>query len=141
MAAQVLEVPMCLPSRANLEHTHWHRAKLVKQQHAKLTLALRVVSKPKLPVTVHLVRISPRSLDDDNLRGAFKAVRDCLATWMGLEDDKGPEARWLYDQARDPQKRTGYQAIRLAIVEGQFDCPVCGSALPSDPLDDICRDG
>lgn len=51
-----------------------------------------------LPVDVRLTRVGSKELDDDNLRMSLKAVRDVVAEWLGLPDDKGPEVRWMYDQ-------------------------------------------
>lgn len=48
---------------------------------------------------VLLKRIAPRRLDDDNLRGALKAVRDEVAAFLGV-DDGDARVEWLYDQAR-----------------------------------------
>lgn len=35
---------------------------------------------------VTLTRIAPRPLDDDNLSGRLKGVRDQVAAWLGLDD-------------------------------------------------------
>ena len=53
-------------------------------------------------IEVRLVRLAPGLLDDDNLRGALKAVRDAVAAWIGI-DDRNPIASWGYDQTRAPQ--------------------------------------
>lgn len=53
-------------------------------------------------IEVRLVRLAPGLLDDDNLRGALKAVRDAVAAWIGI-DDRNPIASWAYDQTRAPQ--------------------------------------
>ena len=50
-----------------------------------------------LPVIVRLTRIGQKRLDDDNLRMALKAVRDCVAAWLGV-DDANPLIRWEYGQ-------------------------------------------
>jgi len=55
--------------------------------------------RPALPCTVLMTRIAPRKLDDDNLRGAFKAVRDQVAAWLGV-DDADPRVTWAYAQER-----------------------------------------
>ena len=48
---------------------------------------------------VKLVRVSPGTLDDDNLRGALKAVRDGIADALGV-DDGGFCVRWEYHQEK-----------------------------------------
>lgn len=50
-----------------------------------------------LPVIVKLTRIGQKRLDDDNLRPTLKAVRDCVAAWLGC-DDADPRIRWEYGQ-------------------------------------------
>lgn len=54
-------------------------------------------------VQVTLVRCSPstRPMDDDNVRGSLKAIRDEVAVWLGL-DDGNPAVRWEYAQQRAP---------------------------------------
>lgn len=55
-------------------------------------------------VSVLLVRVAPRLLDDDNLRGALKAVRDGVADALGT-DDRDPRIQWAYTQR---QRRKTY---------------------------------
>lgn len=62
-------------------------------------------------ICVHLTRIAPRPLDDDNLSRAFKAVRDGIADAMGI-GDKAEEYRWVYHQRSD--KALGY-AIEIKM--------------------------
>ena len=59
-------------------------------------------------VRVLLVRMSPRKLDDDNLRGAMKAVRDAIAAWVGI-DDGSARWEWCYGQRKGPL------AVKIAI--------------------------
>lgn len=40
---------------------------------------------------------SGQLLDDDNLQGAFKGLRDAIASWLGV-DDGNPAIKWEYDQ-------------------------------------------
>jgi len=71
---------------------------------------------PVVPLTVKLTRISPRRLDDDNLRAALKGMRDEIAWQMGI-DDRHPNVKWDYDspgQERGPAK---YQAVRVVIEQ------------------------
>lgn len=48
-------------------------------------------------INVTLCRVSPRALDDDNLRSALKATRDGIADALGV-DDRHPSVRWQYGQ-------------------------------------------
>lgn len=112
----IVEIPMAIPSRANARG-HWRRRhQLSKQQRATTTLALlKFEHRPQLPATVRLVRVAPRVLDDDNLRGALKSVRDAVADWLGLPNDRDPRVLWLYGQARDEKARARYVAARIEI--------------------------
>jgi hypothetical protein len=53
--------------------------------------------KVKLPCVVKFTRIAPRKLDDDNLRSAFKGIRDEVARLLGV-DDGGDQVKWEYEQ-------------------------------------------
>jgi hypothetical protein len=49
---------------------------------------------------IRLTRVTaPRGkiLDDDNLRGCLKAVRDGVADWLGINDND-PRVSWHYAQ-------------------------------------------
>ena len=50
------------------------------------------------PLVVSLARFGKRLLDDDNLAGSFKAIRDEVAACLNRDD--GPKAgiRWVYQQ-------------------------------------------
>ena len=79
---------------------HWAvKAKLTKshRQTALKTLQQLGASKPELPIDVYLTRIAPRQLDSDNLSSGFKAVRDGVADWLGI-DDGHPGIAWHYKQ-------------------------------------------
>lgn len=51
---------------------------------------------PPLPARVTFTHVG-RAMDDDNLRSAFKALRDEVANWLGV-DDGGTEVAWEYQQ-------------------------------------------
>ena len=58
-----------------------------------------------LPCEVTLTRLSPRKLDDDNLVGAFKWIRDAISEHFlpGLRPgraDDNPGFTWKYAQTR-----------------------------------------
>ena len=61
---------------------------------------------------VTLIRISPRELDDDNLRGALKHVRDGVADRLGI-DDRDPRVEWRYAQRKGKQKAV---EVELGVV-------------------------
>ena len=97
-------VPVETPSLANLRE-HWasrsrraalHRSTALWHMRAHQT-------KPSLPCVVKLTRISPRELDDDNLRPALKSVRDGVADWLNI-DDRDPLVKWEYGQEKGKPK-------------------------------------
>lgn len=74
--------------------------------------ALKRPLHPGEHAVVALVRTQvPRSrgLDDDNLRGALKAVRDEVAKALGV-DDKCERVLWTYGEVKGPE-----HGVRIAI--------------------------
>lgn len=102
-----IDLDMELKSEAN-QREHWaKKARRVKAQREHVMWAFKAErpDKPELPVTVTLTRIAPRRFDDDNLRGAFKAVRDQVAEWLGV-DDADPQVEWGYaDRKGKPKEK------------------------------------
>lgn len=116
----VVEIPMKLPSASNMRE-HWaakHRRVKAQREATRLVLKTkpirwvsdasgRVAYAPMLAhwsvarLAITLTRVSPRKLDDDNLRGAFKACRDEVAAHFGV-DDADPRIVWRYAQERGP---------------------------------------
>jgi hypothetical protein len=69
--------------------------------------------KGSMRFTITLTRIYSKRgkpLDDDNLRGSLKAVRDGVADALGFKDDSNPRLAWTY--AEEPG--TQY-AVRVQI--------------------------
>jgi hypothetical protein len=83
---------------------HWAvRAKRAKTQRFTTEVLLRSKLGRYLwtgrKVVVTMTRLGRRNLDDDNLAGAMKHVRDGVADWMGV-DDGSPLITWRCRQAR-----------------------------------------
>lgn len=101
----VFEVPMTLPSVANLRE-HWSaRARRTKAQRSMTYLCCRnTIARgeelPNPPCVVRLIRQSPRALDTDNLSSAFKAVRDEVAKMLGVDDRHSEIVSYEYLQRR-----------------------------------------
>ena len=96
-----VEMDMKIVSVTNMR-LHWAaKARLTKSQRQKTRNALAAVAQSfgveVLPVTVVLTRIAPRQLDGDNLQSGFKAVRDGVADWLGV-DDGSSLIDWQYCQ-------------------------------------------
>ena len=94
-------VPVQTRSETNMRE-HWsdrYRRSRAQKRTVGGVLAVEGVlhTPPPPPVVVTLTRMGGRRLDDDNLRGALKYVRDALAEWLGV-DDRDPRVAWRYDQ-------------------------------------------
>lgn len=101
----------------NREH-YLTRARRVKKEREYVYWVLKGKEKPKIPCSVLLTRIKPqgKDLDDDNLTGALKGVRDQVAEWLGVDDGDRMTVRYRYAQRRGPWG-----------VEIEFGEPVKGS--------------
>lgn len=80
------------------------RGKKVKRERTAVAwslVALLPRERPSLPCVVTLTRLAPSNgLDDDNLAGALKAVRDQVAVWLGVDDRRRELVRYRYEQER-----------------------------------------
>lgn len=108
---------MKIVSVANMR-LHWAiKAKLAKDQRTRTRMSLAAVAESSgaemLPVTVVLTRIAPRRLDGDNLQSGFKAVRDGVADWLGVDDGNGL-IDWQYAQRSG---RPGEYAVEVEVIK------------------------
>ena len=55
------------------------------------------------PLVVTLTRHGKRLLDDDNLAGSFKAIRDEVATQLGRDDNPKSGISWVYKQDKSKE--------------------------------------
>lgn len=118
MIPLVVTLPLRLVSEPNARYGHWAmKAKRVKEQRTVVRLALGAHVAGRAPCRVLLTRIGPRRLDDDNLRGACKAVRDAVATALGI-DDADPRVSWAYDQRRAHPDERGTM-VHLTRTRGE----------------------
>ena len=89
-----------LVSEANARE-HW-RARAARTKTQKLTVGLvlhsLVAAPPSPPVDIVIVRTSPGTLDDDNLQGSGKHVRDAVAKWIGIDDGRRAGFRCRVEQ-------------------------------------------
>ncbi len=103
-------MPGHLPSRANERLNRWAAARLTMSQRQRayvwtLHAFCAAKPKPKLPVTITLMRISPRLLDSDNIEGAFKHIRDGIADAFGVDDSPRSPVTWRYGQRKGSPAR------------------------------------
>lgn len=79
------------------------RVKLEKEAMAWRLSCFKAADRPATPCTFTLTRVAPSDgLDDDNLTGSLKAVRDAVAAWIGVDDKLRNVVRYRYEQARGP---------------------------------------
>jgi hypothetical protein len=98
---------------------HWRvKAKRVASERNSTSYALMGEQKPPIPCSVRLTRVGPGMLDDDNLVGAMKGVRDEIAKWLGIDDRHSETVRYVYAQRR---------ASVEWIVTVEFGAPVAGA--------------
>lgn len=102
MAAQVIWIPIRTGRGLN-ERGHWAtKARRVKAEREAAQWALVGAQKPPLPCVVVLTRVGPTNgLDDDNLAGSQKAIRDQIAQWLGVDDRRNQIVRYEYRQRRE----------------------------------------
>ena len=107
---------MKIVSVANMR-LHWAvKAKLVRDQRTRTRMSLNAAAQSSglemLPVTVVLTRVAPRRLDGDNLQSGFKAVRDGVADWLGVDDGNGL-IDWQYAQRSG---KAGEYAVEIEVI-------------------------
>lgn len=91
-------LPIKIISTANARLNRFQLAAMNKAQRATARHALQALAMPPAPpMTIVLTRIGPKTLDTDNLAGGFKAARDGIADWLGV-DDGHPGLDWQYEQ-------------------------------------------
>jgi hypothetical protein len=102
----------------NGRRARWSAGKRERETSRVLTLALLAKPGggrwiPKPPITVTLVRIAPRKLDDDNNEGGFKHIRDGISDTLGIDDGPDSGIEWKYGQERGEPKE---YAMRITIA-------------------------
>ena len=109
-----VDIPVKTVSEAN-GRQHWaDKAARVRlhRRTAQIVARKALQGARPLPCVITLTRLSPRELDDDNLRQALKAVRDGIADYFDV-DDRDPSIRWEYGQ----KKASKYHAVRMTVEE------------------------
>lgn len=116
----VLTLPIKTVSESN-SREHWTaRNKRKRSQQEEILFEWRNKAgqqRFKLPCRVTFTRYSTKFLDDDNIRGAFKGVRDAVASLLGVDDDPMAPVEWCYVQERT-KKREHLVIIEVKSIEG-----------------------
>lgn len=99
------------PSVAN-KSEHWGKrhARARRQRADAAAAVFDLRDKLTFPITVTLVRVSPRPLDSDNLAASLKAIRDGICDGLlpanrrnqsqAWADDSDGQIEWRYEQRR-----------------------------------------
>lgn len=66
---------------------------------------------------VTLTRVAPRALDDDNLVGRLKSVRDEVAKVLGIDDRRVDLLRFEYAQRKGPPKHHAVEVELRSVQE------------------------
>lgn len=114
MTSWQIRLPVVIESVAN-KREHWSVKAKRTAQHRLLGRSINPLGLT-LPCTVWLTRIAPRQLDDDNLRSAFKALRDGIADRLGVKDND-PRVRWEYAQERGKPKEYAARVTITALTD------------------------
>lgn len=113
-----LSIPITLISENNAREAWQARSTRRKgQRHTVYVYLLKMYGAKCLvvgPWHVTITRVAPRSLDDDNLSGSAKAVRDEIAKWMGFDDSKKSPITWGYAQRKG--SKPGEYACEIVIA-------------------------
>lgn len=103
--AYTITLPIRITSNANLRE-HWAvRADRARNQRRAVAIEMHGTCPSTLRrwqggICVTLCRIGKRLLDDDNLAGGFKAVRDEIAAQLGRDDGPASGITWRYTQIK-----------------------------------------
>lgn len=116
---RIIDIPLRTSSGLNARE-HWRaRTARVRKEREAVAWMLKTATRPTLPCSVLLTRVAPSSgLDDDNLAGSLKSVRDEVARWLGVDDRDRMTVRYRYAQTRGPW------GVRI-----EFGEPVAGAQL------------
>ena len=111
---QAIDVFVPLKVGAGLnDRLHWRaRGAKVKRERTQAFAVLARITKP-FPAVITLTRVSAGALDDDNLQGAMKAVRDGVADAFHLADNH-PGLSWRYAQEKCKHGQFGVR-IRIEV--------------------------
>lgn len=124
---QSVQFPM-RTERGQNAREHWRdRARRVKDEKWSTAWSLVSVFGPRnpwpLPLIVTLTRGAPSGgLDDDNLVGSLKTVRDAVADWLGVDDKRSDLVRYRYAQERAKREwfvRIEFQPMPTAATKEQ----------------------
>lgn len=114
MAIAEYLIPVKTPNPVRGSQGNWRAAARTRKSQRRAAGYL-TPRRMRAPAIVHMTRLSPGLLDDDNLRPALKSIRDGIADALHI-DDGSDAVRWQYAQARC---KRGEEGVRVRIVNGK----------------------
>lgn len=116
-----LQFPLKIKSEAN-NYDHWTIKKKRKDNQKLLVkhhLRTQLINL-KLPLMIVMTRISPRSLDEDNLVSALKTIKDAIADHIRPNQAPGQAdntnlIQWAYNQEKGPPKTNALKLEMYSI--------------------------
>jgi len=81
-----IDLPIKTVAGLNAREHYRARAARVKSERHAACVTVKVTKRP-FPCVVTMTRLSPGTLDSDNLQGSFKAIRDGIADAYQLPDN------------------------------------------------------
>jgi hypothetical protein len=108
-------IPLRTVSAANARE-HWAK-KAARNRGERTVVAAYFLAMPdvfretRAPLVVTFTRYGKRLLDDDNLSGSFKAIRDEVAKQLGRDDGPRGRVEWRYKQ-----EKSGEYAVRIEVT-------------------------
>lgn len=101
-----IDIPIRTARGLNSREHHYTRWARTRKEKEAVGFYLRTHGrrKPAMPCVVLLTRIAPsEGLDDDNLQGSLKSVRDAVAEWLDVDDKLQHVVKYEYLQQRGPE--------------------------------------
>ncbi len=99
--AIVLDVDAPPQSINKLVSEHWQsRGHRRERERRAVARALEGKPQPSPPWCVTFTRIGSHTLDSDNLAISFKAYRDEICDWLGVDDRDSDTVRFEYEQRK-----------------------------------------
>jgi hypothetical protein len=107
-------LPLRIESTPN-KREHWAaKARRTSLHRTTAHYALKENLAPRWSrIKVRLIRVAPRAMDSDNLAAGFKAVRDGVADWLGI-DDGSDRVVWEYAQTKGAVRE---YMVRVQVVD------------------------
>ena len=126
------ELPIKVDTANKTLSQHWskrHKKSKTNGNGLRFVLNTQPLS-PQLPCCVTLTRIAPRALDEDNLIGGMKNIRDYIADWLipGLQAgraDSDKRITWNYSQEKRKPKEYALKVRIDHVGWHNSSTPIC----------------